>query len=73
MGRLESFSTGHYDSIYNTVTETHECRAYPLQHDFVEIDRRVRNDIVLSALEWGVDCIDRGYDTYIVNYCLIIQ
>jgi hypothetical protein len=54
MGRLESFSTGHDDSIYNTVGETHECRAHPLQHDFVEIDHRSRNGIVLS----GVDCIE---------------
>ena len=34
------------------------CRARKLQYDFIEIDRRFRNDIVLSVLEWGADCID---------------
>jgi len=63
----------HYGFRYNTVGETYEPRARKLQHDFVEIDCRVRNDIVLSVLGSGVGCIDQGYNTYIVNYCLIIR
>jgi len=59
MERLKVFLAEHYDFRYNTVADTYECRAPKLQHDFVEIDRRVRNDIVLSDLESGVDCVDR--------------
>jgi len=59
MERLKVFLTEHYDFRYNIVADTYECRARQWQHDFVEMDRRVRNDIVLSALESGVDCIDR--------------
>jgi hypothetical protein len=59
MERLKVFLAENYDFRYNTVADTYECRARQWQHDFVEMDRRVRNDIVLSALESGVDCIDR--------------
>ncbi len=59
MERLKVFLAEHYDFRYNTVAETYECRRHQSKLHFVEVDRRVRNDIVLSALEAGVDCIDR--------------
>ena len=47
MERLKDLLAEHYDFRYNTtMAETCECRARKLQHDFVEIDRRVRNDIL---------------------------
>ncbi len=48
---LKSFMTEYCDFSYNTVAETYECRARKWQHDFVEIDRRVRNDILSSYPE----------------------
>ncbi len=72
MERLKALLAEHCGFSYNTVAETYKCRAFKLQYDFVEIDRRFRNDIVLSVLEWGADCIDREVCVY-VNYCLIVQ
>jgi hypothetical protein len=43
--RLKFFMTEYCDFSYNTMAETYECRARKLEYDFVEIDRRVRNDI----------------------------
>jgi hypothetical protein len=45
MEGFKAFWGEHYDFRYN-MAETYECRAHKLQHDFIEIDRRVRNDIV---------------------------
>jgi len=43
--RLKAFWVEHCDSRCNTVAETYESRTRKLQYDFVEIDRRVRNNI----------------------------
>jgi len=45
MERLKAFMAEHCSFNYNNVAETYEYRARKLQHDFVEIDRYVRNDI----------------------------
>ena len=45
MERLKAFMAEHCGFSYNIMAEAYEYRAHKLQHDFVEIDRYVRNDI----------------------------
>lgn len=59
MNNLKQFLTARYEFRYNTVSETYEYRDKESDADFTVIDRRVQNDIVMSAFDAGIDCIDR--------------
>jgi predicted P-loop ATPase len=59
MSNLKQFLAARYEFRHNLVSESFECRDRESDTDFVVIDNCKKNDIVTSAMEAGIDCMDR--------------
>src|SRR5574344_613420 len=59
MSKLKQFLASRYEFRYNTVSESYEYRVMEPDGNFAIIDRRSQNDIVMSAIDAGIECIDR--------------